>query len=90
MAFINSDGQHVSYECSDLIHELREDIEEFGGHTSVAVWCKKQMGVTIYTNYDFIDEEDPIRTDELEKDEHIERMTMTTLLILLEKQNSVF
>lgn len=89
MAFINEQGIKISFECSDLIKELKEDIAEFGGDTVVAVWCKDNSGVTIYTNYDFIDEEQPITEKDLDKDEYIEKMTMSTLLILLEKQNEI-
>ena len=89
MAFTNSDGINISYECSELIEELKEDIAEFGGDTIVAVWCMDSSGVTIYTNYDFIDEEEPITENELEKDEYLQKMTMSALLILLEKQNEI-
>lgn len=60
MAFINEQGLGISYECSELIKELKEDIVEFGGDTVVAVWCKDNSGVTLYVNYDFIDEDQPI------------------------------
>lgn len=89
MAFENTNGIKVSYECSELIKELKVDIEEFGGDTIVAVWCKESMGVTIYTNYDFIEEEEPIKETELKEDEYIKQMTMSALLILLEKQNEI-
>ena len=61
MAFKNSKGVRVTYECSELIEELKNDIEEFGGDTLVYVWCKNALGVTLYVNYDFIDEDDPVR-----------------------------
>ena len=38
MAFINEQGLEISYECSELIKELKEDIVEFGGDTVVV--CK--------------------------------------------------
>lgn len=31
MAFINKNGQSISFECSELIEELKDDISEFGG-----------------------------------------------------------
>lgn len=89
MAFINEQGIKISFECSDLIKELKEDITEFGGDTVVAVWCRDNSGVTLYTNYDFIDEDQPITEKELDKDEYIQKMTMSALLILLEKQNEI-
>lgn len=89
MAFYNSQGIGISYECEELIEELKADIKEFGGDTIVAVWCKDNSGVTIYTNYDFIEEEEPIKDTELKEDEYIQTMTMSALLILLEKQNEI-
>jgi hypothetical protein len=86
MAFVNSDGKSISYECSDLIKELKI---EFSGDKIVNAWCKESEGVILYTNYDFIDKEDPIDESELEKDEFIKQMTMNALLIVLEKQNKI-
>lgn len=74
---------------ANLIKELKEDITEFGGDTVVAVWCKDNSGVTLYVNYDFINEEQPITEKEVDKDEYIQKMTMSALLILLEKQNEI-
>ena len=88
MGFINEEGKSISYECSGLIEELREDIKEFGGNTIVAVWCKKMDGVVIYTNYDFITPDLPLMKDETDG-EYIDKMTMTTLLMLLEEQNKI-
>lgn len=89
MAFINPQGSKISFECSELIEELKADIAEFGGDQMVAVWCKDNFGVTIYTNYDFVEEEEPIRESELQDGEYIQEMTMSALLILMEKQNEV-
>ena len=89
MGFINSQGENISFECSELIEELKEDIAEFGGDKIVAVWCKESADVTLYTNYDFIEKEEPIGTSELHHDEYIQEMTMTALLTLLEKQNEI-
>ncbi|MFR4681864.1 MAG: hypothetical protein ACLT9M_05890 [Anaerobutyricum hallii] len=79
----------IRFECTKLIEELKADITEFGGDTVVAVWCRDNSGVTLYTNYDFIDEDQPITEKELDKDEYIQKMTMSALLILLEKQNEI-
>lgn len=88
MAFTNPQGLNISYECSGLIRELKADIEEFGGDMIVAVWCKEKEGVTIYTNYDFIEKE-PLKQGELQPGEYLQKMTMSALLILLEKQNEI-
>ena len=89
MGFINADGKNISFECSELIKELKEDILEFGGDKIVAVWCKKSEGVILYTNYDFVEEDDSIRESELQSGEFLKQMTMSALLIILEKQNSI-
>lgn len=47
MAFINKNGESVSFECSELIGELKRDIAEFGGDTIVCVWCQKYKGVEL-------------------------------------------
>lgn len=88
MAFVNKNGERISFECDKLIEELRSDIQEFGGDKLVAVWCRKERGVEVYVNYDFYDAENPILEAEL-RDEYIKTMTMTALLILLEKQNEI-
>lgn len=90
MAFTNSNGEKISFECSELIEELKGDIAEFGGEKVVSVWCKDYNGVTLYTNYDFIHEEAPIDKSELKEGEYLQNMTMTALLILLEKQDDIF
>ena len=89
MAFVNKNGKKISYECSELISELKQDILEFGGDKIVAVWCKEYEGVTLYTNYDFIDEEMPLDASELQDGEYINRMSMSALLILMEQQNEI-
>ena len=89
MGFINKKGMNISFECSELIEELKEDIKEFGGDKIVTVWCKDTHGVTIYTNYDFDEEEMPIDESELEEGEYLKKMTMSALMLLLEKQNEI-
>lgn len=89
MAFINSNGFSVSYECSELIEELKSDITEFGGHKMVTVWCKEYKGVIIYINYDFIEDDMPLEKSELKDGEFIKQMTMSALLVILEKQNEI-
>lgn len=90
MAFVNANGENISYECSKLIEELKEDITEFGGNKMVAVWCRKYKGVVIYTNYDFMEEDLPFNKSELKDGESLIQMTMSALLVVLEQQNSIF
>lgn len=89
MAVINNEGNHIIYESSELIADLKQDILEFGNDYIVAVWYKEIEGVTIYTNYDFIHEESPIDKSELQEGEQIKTMTMGALLTALEQQNSM-
>lgn len=48
MAFINASGHSVSFDCSELIKELKSDIAEFGGHIILNVVAQDVMGVTLY------------------------------------------
>lgn len=90
MALINQNNTHISYERSELITDLKQDILEFGNDYIVAVWYKEIDGVTVYTNYDFINEDSPIDQSELQDGEKIKPMTMGALLVALEQQNSMF
>lgn len=89
MAFVNSSGVAVSYDSDDLIDELKADIAEFGADEKVIVWCRKYKGVTLYTNYDFITDENAVKLEELADGESLTFMTMGELFNLLEQQNSV-
>lgn len=89
MAFVNKNEGYISYECSELIEELTQDIVEFGSSKIVAVWCKDIQGTTVYTNYDYITENQPIDESELEQGEYLKEMTMGALLTALEVQNAM-
>lgn len=89
MAFINPQGLSISFECSELIAELKQDIAEFGKNLVVNVWCKDEQGVTLYVNYDFTDNENPITPDEIREGEYIVQMQADELLELLVKQNEI-
>ena len=86
MAFVNEYGVKVSFECSDLIEELKMDIAEFGADDPVAVWCKEKFGVELYINYDFIR---PENVKDLQDGEYVKSMTMGELLALMEQQNEL-
>ena len=93
MAF-DRNGIKISYECSELIEELKADIEEFGEDTLIYVWVREDKdGIAIFTNYDFIDDEMPLTAKEIkdmkDREEHIEVMTAGILLPILEQQNEV-
>lgn len=88
MAFTNEQGQLISYSCTDLIQELKEDIAEFGESLIVDVVTEVIQGVTIYKDYNFIDCDSS--TDfKLEPEENIRRMSAVALLVVYEQQNSI-
>lgn len=90
MALINQNDTHIIYESLELIADLEQDILEFGNDYIVAVWYKEIDGITIYTNYDFINEDSPIDQSELQEGEKIKPVTMGALLVALEQQSSMF
>lgn len=91
MAFINNDGLCVSYECGELIEELKEDIAEFGGHMLVDVITQQTHGVTIYKDYFPCVPGEPMDRDEIElhEGEKWAFMSASALLMLYEKQNAI-
>lgn len=87
MAFINQYGNKISFDCSDLIAELKADIEEFGDF-DVFVATSIQEGVTIYKDYNFIDN-DSCPGFELEPNEESVQMPASKLLTFYELQNEI-
>lgn len=88
MAFMNKAGIKISYDCRNLIDELKQDIEEFGSHLILDVVVLDVEGVTIYKDYNFI-ENDPATEFTLEPGERIVKMTAATLLMMYEKENEL-
>lgn len=88
MAFRNDLGQAVSFECSELIEELKADIAEFGGNKILEVVTEEREGVTIYKDYNFIDDEKKNEFN-LAKGERLQKITATALLLLYEEENSI-
>lgn len=88
MALKNKYGENISYNCAELIEELKADIEEFGGDMIVEVVTEERKGVTIYKDYNFI-EDDPETEFKLTSGEKMQRMTATALMMLYEIENSV-
>ena len=52
MAIIGKDGVNYSYECTQLIKDLKSDLEEFGNET-VRSYYMKQNGAKLYYDYQF-------------------------------------
>lgn len=89
MAFMNKAGIKISYDCRELIDELKQDIAEFGSHLILDVVVQDVEGVTIYKDYNFI-ENDPATEFTLEPGERVVKMTAATLLMMYEKENELF
>lgn len=87
MAFVNDMGKSVSFDCTDLIEELKADIAEFGEDFLVEVITEYRFGVKLYKDYNFIQEEDS--QFELTESERIEVMPAQELLVLYEKENTL-
>lgn len=88
MAFINSKGESISFDCSQLIEELKEDIEEFGSNLIVDVVTEEIKGVMIYKDYNFVDN-DESTAFELSTNENLQRMKASALLLLYEQENTI-
>ena len=88
---LGSKGYPISYECSELIKELKRDIEEFvvGKDELLAVWLReyREHGVEVAVNYDFVVDEAMIESSELLEGERIVVMSAECLLDILLKQN---
>ncbi|EUJ23463.1 hypothetical protein MFLO_15975 [Listeria floridensis FSL S10-1187] len=78
----------ISYDSTELIAELKNDIKEFG--RDIELWCffkfvEKQK---IYTNYDFI-VDDEVKKEELGENGHLDRLPARKLLERLEEQDRI-
>lgn len=89
MAFVNNLGQSISFDCSELIQELKADIAEFGGYMLVEVVTEERQGVIIYKDYNFINDGGAEHAFKLSDGEKLQRMTASALLLLYEQENSI-
>lgn len=90
MAFVNNLGQSISFDCSELIEELKADIAEFGGDMMLEVVTEERQGVTIYKDYNLIDDSDSGHAFKLSENEKLQKMTASALLKMYERENSIF
>ena len=88
--FFGGNYARVSYESSDIIKELKNDIEEFGpDHECILVYTVYGSNI-IFTNYDFITKEKPFDPNtELEPEEKYIKSTFGEALQLFEDQNRI-
>lgn len=73
----------ISYECSELIEELKQDIVEFGDKNIYAIF-KKINGVMVLYDYDFTENKLQINDKEI-----AQIMKSSEVLKVLEEQNSI-
>lgn len=88
MEYINNNIS-VSFECTELIKELRQDIAEFGKNLIVEVITTQLHGITIYKDYNFISDDENTKI-ELKQNEKLVKMPAVELLELYEKENRLF
>ena len=82
---------NVSYDSSDLIEELKADIEEFGEDHECILIYKVVNDNIVFTNYDFICEEESFNPDkELLENEYYLETTFKYALEVFENQNKTF
>lgn len=79
----------VSFECTELIKELRRDIADFGENLIVEVIATQLHGITIYKDYNFISDDESTKF-ELKQNEKLVKMPAVELLKLYEKENRLF
>lgn len=81
---------NISFESSELISELKNDIAEFGEDLIMYAWYRVINGVKIYTNYDFIVDDMPLIEKEVNVGEVLTKIKAGELLRRLENQNKIF
>lgn len=79
----------VSFECTELIKELRRDIADFGENLIVEVIATQLHGITIYKDYNFISDDENTKF-KLKQNEKLVKMPAVELLKLYEKENRLF
>lgn len=88
MAFVNSEGKSISYECSGLIEALNEEMILFGGDEIVEVIYHESHGVKLYTDYKFKRYHKEWGV-EFRTNDKVTEMTATALMELLKVQNEI-
>lgn len=79
----------VSFECTELIKELRQDIADFGENLIVEVIATQLHDITIYKDYNFVSDDENTKF-ELKQNEKLVKMPAVELLKLYEKENRLF
>lgn len=88
-SYFENDSINVSYDCEELIEELKMDIEEFGKDHYMYAMFENIDNKIFLTNYDFITEEKPLTDEEKEEFALILQLKANDILKILEIQNNV-
>lgn len=80
---------NISYDCEDLIEELKEDIAEFGPDEELVAFFEKKGDYIFLTNYDFNETDAPFTKEELKDYVYIVKISAKEILKILEYQNSI-
>ena len=91
MAVITKTGRSISYDCSELIEELRQDIAEFGNFTADVIVTDIE-DATVYKSYNFhtLAADRHSLTSVLKPGERIEVIPASELLAHYIEQNDLF
>ena len=89
MAFSNKFGHKISYECTELMEELKQDIQEFGGELLLYVITTRSHGVQLYIDYSFYEENFDFSELNLKPGEEVVKMTASAFMELLKIQNEI-
>lgn len=85
MAILNDMGQQVSFKCTELIEDVRGDIQHLRRTKKVSVACRVKAGVKIV--FDYAIDKDEEKRIQLADDEWMEAMTLGQLLAYAIRQN---
>lgn len=90
MAILNDNDVMISFECSDLLNDIREDASLYRHSKIVYAACKVQQGVKIIFDYvyDINDLDEMKNTISLNDDEWYEKTTLRSLLSYLVRLNN--
>lgn len=78
----------ISYECEEIIEELKEDIAEFG-NIDMYAFFDLINGVKVLTDYTLIEEDMPLQPSEFNEDTEVLVMKAKDILAILEEENSI-
>lgn len=89
MAIRNAQGMAVSYDCSDLIYELEQDIAEFGNDLVIDVIVTEYCGVMVCKDYNFNKSSDDEYEFQLEPGEFLKTIPAVDLLEIYRQQDDI-